>query len=74
MNQVGHIGDGLQSDLGSIEGAATGSSSRGEKLVASLLPLLARLRLIRGATRLVKDLLYLRAKIPHRRSSHFSPA
>jgi hypothetical protein len=54
-----NIGDGLQSNLCAIEGAATGSRAGREQPVAAFLPIEARLGLSRGATRLSQHLLDL---------------
>jgi hypothetical protein len=59
MNQVQDIGDRLKSNLGAVKGATAGSGARGENPIAALLPIEARLGLIRGATRLVQYLLDL---------------
>jgi hypothetical protein len=59
MNQMHNIRYWLKCNLGAIEGAASGSGARSEQSVATLLPIEARLGLIRGATRLVQHLLYL---------------
>jgi hypothetical protein len=59
MNQMRYVGDGLKGNLGAVEGAPARGSARSEEFVASFLPIQVRLRLIRGATRLVQDLLDL---------------
>jgi hypothetical protein len=59
MNQMHDIRYGLKSNLCTVEGAAAGSGAGCEHPVASLLPIEARLGLIRRATRLVHYLLYL---------------
>src|ERR1700738_1999840 len=66
MNQVRHIGDRLESDLGAVECATTSRRSGREQFVAALLPFLVGLRLIRGAAWLIKDTLYSRAQCAHR--------
>jgi hypothetical protein len=68
MNQMHDICYRLKSNLGAIEGAASGSGAGRKQTVATLLPIEARLGLIRGTTRLVQYLLDLRAKSTHRRS------
>jgi hypothetical protein len=59
MNQMHDIRYGLKSNLGAVEGATASSGAGCEKPVATLLPIEARLGLVRGATRLVQYLLYL---------------
>jgi hypothetical protein len=57
MNQVHDIRNGLKSNLGAIEGAATGCGAGREHAIAALLPVQALLGLIRGATGLIEHLL-----------------
>jgi hypothetical protein len=66
MNQVRHVGDGLESNLGAVECAPARRCSGSKKFVASLLSLPVWLRLIRGAGGLIQDTLYLRAQCTHR--------
>src|ERR1039458_6835619 len=66
MNQVRHISDWLECDLGAVKCAAARSGAGSKQFVATLLSLLVWLRLIRGAGGLIEHLLYLRTKTTHR--------
>jgi hypothetical protein len=56
---MGHVGDRLQRDLGTVEGATAGSPARLELLGAALLALLLGLALVLAATGLIENVLNL---------------
>ena len=58
VHQMRHIGDGLQRDLGAIEGTATGGGAGYQLLGAALLAFFFRLALILAASRFVEHFLY----------------
>jgi hypothetical protein len=69
------VSDGLQRDLGPVEGATSGCGARRELLGAALLALLFGFVLILPTARLVEDVLNLVRQAGHRslQSSHRFP-